>query len=44
MFPSFNLAATEAAITGNGILFQERGSYGIIWWEGPQWFARFLYW
>lgn len=44
MYPNFNHAATEAAITGHGVLFQYKDIVGVVWWEGNTYSYRGLKW
>lgn len=44
MYPTFNAAATEAAIRGTGVLFSTKWFVGIIWWEGDTYFVKRLQW
>ena len=43
-YPSYNTAATEAAIMGYAVLFNHKGNIGIVWWDGCFHKHRFLCW
>lgn len=44
IYPSYTLAATEAAIAGYGVIFEQMGKIGVVWWEGETRHTRGLSW